>query len=143
MNGDVLVRRHGCLIDTEPATTDLELVTSVLAGSYWAAGLSREVLERSIRHALVWNLREDAGGAQLGFARVVTDTVRFAWLSDVFIIERARGRGLGRFLVETVLPDPRVAAVERWLLATRDMHPLYRQFGFEDVPDGRYMVRAR
>lgn len=143
MKGGVLARHAGYLIDTDPAATDMEVVTGFLAASYWARGLARDTVERSIRNAMVWNLRDEADGRQVGFARAVSDTVRFAWLSDVFVLEAARGRGLGLFLMQTVLADPRVAEVERWLLGTRDMHPLYRRFGFEDAPAGRYMIRSR
>jgi GNAT superfamily N-acetyltransferase len=139
----ILAQKDGFLIDTDPAATDMDVVTGFLAKSYWARGLSREVIERSIRNSMVWNLRENAGGAQIGFARAVSDRVRFAWLSDVFVLETHRGRSLGFFLVKEVLGDPRVVDVERWLLGTRDMHPLYRRFGFEDAPAGRYMVRSR
>ena len=143
MSPGVAARRDGFLIDTDPAAVDLDLVTGFLRQSYWASGVPPDVLERSIRNALVWSLKQEAGGVQVGFARVVTDLARFAWLSDVFVLEAFRGRGLGRFLVGTVLEDPRLREVPRWMLGTRDMHPLYRRFGFEDAPEGRYMVLIR
>lgn len=139
----VLARRDGFAIDNDPAATDLDAVCSFLARAWWSAELPRATLEASVRNALVWNLRVEASGAQVGFARAVTDCVRFGWLSDVFVLEPYRGRGLGAFLLGTLLADPRVAEVERWLLATRDVHPLYRRFGFVDAPAGRYMVRTR
>ena len=136
-----LARRGGFVISTDPATTDLDLVTSFLRGTYWAQDASRDDLERSFAASLVYNLLDEAAARQVGFARVVSDRARIAWLSDVFVLDAHRGRGLGAWLVATALDDPRLAGVRRWLLATRDAHPLYRRFGFEDAPPGRYMVR--
>jgi GNAT superfamily N-acetyltransferase len=133
----------GFTIVTDPAATDLDLVCGFLTNSYWAKGLSRAVLERSIEAALVYNLIEDASGAQVGFARVVTDQARMAWLSDVFVLESHRGRGLGRWLAQTAMDDPRLATVRRWMLATDDAHGLYRQLGWQDAPAGVYMTLRR
>jgi GNAT superfamily N-acetyltransferase len=71
---------------------------------------------------------------------VLTDRARVAWLSDVFVVDEYRGHGLGKWLVETIMADPRLSPVGRWLLATRDAHDLYRRFGWEDAPADRYMV---
>jgi GNAT superfamily N-acetyltransferase len=75
----------------------------------WAEEVPRQVLEQSIRAALVYNLIDQASGRQVGFARVVSDQARFAWLSDLFVLEAYRGQGLGAWLVQTVLDDPRLA----------------------------------
>lgn len=133
-------RRDGFVITTDPGATDLDQVCGFLRTTYWAAELTRAELETSIRAALVYNLLEEPRRRQVGFARVVTDHARFAWLSDVFVLDPHRGRGLGTWLVGTVMGDPRVRHVRRWLLGTRDAHPLYRKLGWDDVPPGRYMV---
>jgi GNAT superfamily N-acetyltransferase len=101
-----------------------------------------QVLEQSIRAALVYNLIDQAS-RQVGFARVVSDQARFAWLSDVFVLEAYRGQGPGAWLVQTVLDDPRLAPVGRFLLATADAHGLYRRHGWQDAPAGRYMTLER
>jgi GNAT superfamily N-acetyltransferase len=74
---------------------------------------------------------------------VVTDHARMAWLSDVFVLQAYRGRGLGKWLVQTVMDDPRLATVRRWMLATDDAHGLYRQLGWQDAPPDRYMTMQR
>jgi GNAT superfamily N-acetyltransferase len=135
--------RSGFTIATDPAATDLDVVCGFLATSYWAKGAPRDLLERSVRAALVYNLIDDASGRQVGFARVVTDHARMAWLSDVFVLDAYRGRGLGKWLVQTVMDDARLAAVRRWMLATDDAHGLYRQLGWQDAPPGRYMTVQR
>ena len=70
------------------------------------------------------------GSRQIGFARVVTDYATFAYLADVFILEGYRGRGLAKFLMESIVAHPRLQGLRRWLLATRDAHSLYEKFGF-------------
>ncbi len=135
-------RRGGFTISTEPGRVDRELTAAFLAQSYWAKGTSREALLRSIDNALVFGLY-DGGGAQVGFARVVTDWARFAWLSDVFVLERHRGQGLGTWLMEVVTGYPPLAGIQRFLLATADAHGLYRPFGFEPLPDpGHFMLKS-
>ena len=74
-----------------------------------------------------------ADGAQVGFARVITDRATFAYLADVYLLEQHRGRGLARRLLQAVLAQPELQGLRRWLLVTRDAHPLYRQHGFEAV----------
>lgn len=132
--------RDGFTISTDPARLDRALIVDFLAGTYWGQGVSRAALERSIENALTFGLYEPGGG-QIGYGRVVTDYARFAWLSDVFVLEAWRGHGLGKWLTETILAYEPVADVTRWLLATRDAQELYRAFGFGEVLPGRFMVR--
>jgi GNAT superfamily N-acetyltransferase len=126
-------RPTGYVVSTDRARLDLDRVSGWLAQeSYWAEGRPREVVERSIRHSLCFGLY-DAEGAQLGFARVVTDCTTFAWLCDVFIDASARGRGLGSWLVGCALEHPDLAGVRRWMLATRDAHEVYARLGFRPL----------
>jgi GNAT superfamily N-acetyltransferase len=128
-------------ISTAPERLDLDVIHTFLSSSYWASGRSRERVERSIAHSLPFGLyHQGEQRAQVGFARVVTDSATFAYLADVFVLQAHRGRGLGVWLVETVLGVPELAGV-RWLLGTRDAHELYRKFEFQDVPAGRLMRR--
>jgi GNAT superfamily N-acetyltransferase len=133
-------RRGDYLISTDPGRLDLGLVHRYLSeDAYWSAGVSREVVERSIEHSLNFGLYRDE--EQVGFARVVTDYATFAWLADVFVLEPHRRRELGKWLVETVLGHPELRGLRRWLLATKDAHALYERFGFRSTTgDPRFMV---
>ena len=112
------------------------MVSSYLTGeSYWAAGRPRHVVERAIANSAVVVSAFAPTGGQVGFARVVSDEATFAWLADVFVLEPHRGMGLGVALVATAVDDPRVAAVQRHVLATKDGHELYARFGFARLPD--------
>lgn len=116
-------------VDDDRARLDLNVVHGYLARSYWAGGIPRDVVERSVRHSLCFGLYA-ADGRQVGFARVVTDTATFAYLCDVFVLESWRGRGLSKFLMTSVRAHPELQDLRRFMLATVDAHGLYTQFGF-------------
>jgi GNAT superfamily N-acetyltransferase len=129
--------RDGYEISTDAARLDRDAVWEFLRTSYWASGLPRTVVDRSIDHALAFGLYSPSGD-QVGFARVVTDRARFAWLSDVFVLDEHRGRGLGAWLVETVLSHPDLNRT-RVMLGTKDAHGLYERFGFQPADPNRVM----
>lgn len=128
-------------LSTDPARMQLDVIHGYLATSYWSPGIRRELVAEAIRNSLVLGVFDRASGAQVAFARVVTDYATFAYLCDVFVLEGHRGRGLSKRMVEHLIADPRLQTLRRWCLATRDAHDLYRRYGFEDAPPGRWMDR--
>jgi GNAT superfamily N-acetyltransferase len=124
----VIWERPPYRITDDPAAVDLDVVHAFLARSYWARGIPRETVARGVAHSLPFSLF--LGDRQVGFARAVSDRATFAYLADVFVIEEHRGRGLGAWLVATVLGHPDLQGLRRWLLATRDAHGLYLKLGF-------------
>ena len=79
-----------------------------------------------------------------GFGRVLTDYALRAHIGDVFVAPAARGQGLGRALVETMLAHPDLATVTHWTLTTRDAHSLYARYGFRaGEADGTWMTLGR
>jgi GNAT superfamily N-acetyltransferase len=129
-----------CEIDTDKARLDLGLIHEFLARSHWATGIPFAVMKRAIDNSLSFGLYR--GARQIGFARIVTDHATFAYLADVFVVEPERGKGLGRFLVETILAHPELQGLRRWLLVTRDAQNLYQRCGFE-TPPGSYSFLER
>ncbi len=119
------------VISTDPAKLDRKVVHEFLASSYWAEGVPRAVVDRSIENSIVFGLYD--GPAQVGFARVITDRATFAYLSDVFVLESHRKTGLGKWLMDVIMAHSDLQSLRRFLLATRDAHGLYRQFGFTPV----------
>src|ERR1700689_377231 len=111
---------------------DLDAIHGFLTNCYWARGIPREVVARSIEHALCFGVY-DENGAQVGFARVVSDFATVAYLGDVFVLESHRGRGLSKWLMECVVEHPALQNLRRWILLTRDAHGLYAKFGFTPV----------
>jgi GNAT superfamily N-acetyltransferase len=118
-------------ISNERARMDVDAIHAFLTRTYWARGIPRATVERAIAHSLCFGVFCE--GAQVGFARVVTDRATFAYLADVYLLEAHRGQGLARRLLQAVLEHPELQGLRRWLLVTRDAHPLYRQHGFEPV----------
>ena len=134
-------QRDGFVISTDPDRLDLDLVHAYLRDeSYWAAGIPRDLCERSIAASLPFGLYE--GRRQIGFARVVSDRAAVAYLADVFVVAERRGRGLGTWLVETALAHPVLEPIRTFVLGTDDAHELYRRFGFTEADPGRWMVRS-
>ena len=115
-------------ITTEKEKFDVEFIHSFLTRSYWAEGISKEVIKQSIEGALCFGLFEN--DKQIGFARMITDKATFAYLADVFIIEEYRGRGLSKWLMEVIMSHPSLQGLRRMMLATKDAHGLYEKFGF-------------
>ena len=124
--------RGELLVSCDPDRLDLEAIHASLSRSYWAEGIPRELVARSLRHSLCFGLFH--GQRQVGFARVVSDRATFAYLADVYVLEEHRGQGLATWLMECVLAHPELQGLRRWALVTRDAHALYRKFGFVTPP---------
>ena len=137
------LRRGEFLLSTDQARLDVDVIHGFLTNCYWAKGIPREVVARSIEHALCFGIY-DGMGAQVGFARVISDLATVAYLGDVFVLESHRGRGLGKWMMECITQHPALQSLRRWILLTRDAHGLYSQFGFTPLkaPE-RYMELHR
>ncbi|HNB51366.1 MAG TPA: GNAT family N-acetyltransferase [Anaerolineales bacterium] len=113
---------------TDPEYVDHDFIYRQLKQSYWASTRSPAQIEKSIANALPFNLYHEED--QIGFARVITDRAVFAYLADVIIAPRFRGKGLGKWMLSCILTHPDLHGC-KILLETRDAHGLYAQFGFE------------
>jgi GNAT superfamily N-acetyltransferase len=126
------------VISTDPARLDVGAIHEYLARSYWAAGIPKDVVAKSVEGSLCFGLYE--GGRQIGLARVITDKATFAYLCDVYVLEDYRGRGLGKWLMSAVQSHPDLQGLRRFVLITQDAHGLYEQFGFSQLKEpARYM----
>ena len=128
-------------IRTEREALDVDVIHGFLTRSYWAGGISREKVARSLEGSLCFGLFVD--GRQAGFARVISDRTTFAYLCDVFVLEEFRGRGLGKRLIAAVRAHPELAGLRRFLLSTRDAHGLYEPFGFRCVSEPRKFMEIK
>jgi GNAT superfamily N-acetyltransferase len=136
------VQREHLLISTDFKRLDLNAIVDMLSRAYWAQGRNRETIARAMEKSLVFGIYD--GERQIGLTRVVTDYATFAWLCDVFIHEDYRGRGLGKWLMETVLAHPDLQELRRWILITRDAHGLYQQYGFTQLQNpGSWMEKFK
>lgn len=131
----------GYEISTDRDRIDVELVFRFLSEeSYWARGIPRAVVERSIHNSLSFGVYH--GEALVGFARIVTDRATFALVADVFILEPHRGKGLSKWLMHEVMNHPELQGLHRLLLLTSDAHSLYAQFGFTEIADARRFMEV-
>ena len=127
-------------ISTDQSKLDIDAIHDYLCNtSYWAKGRSLENVKKSIVHSMCFGLY-DTSDRMLGFARVVSDEVVFAYVMDVFIVEEHRGKGLGSMLVKHIVEHPQLQVKLR-LLITADAHGLYKKLGFSDLADPeRFLV---
>jgi ribosomal protein S18 acetylase RimI-like enzyme len=117
-------------ISTDPARLDFSAIHAYLTRSYWSPGIPLATVEKAARNSLCFGVYEQATGVQVGFMRVVTDHVTFAYLCDVYVLEGHRGHGLGKRMMREAMSHPSLIGSRRIMLATRDAHGLYRQSGF-------------
>jgi GNAT superfamily N-acetyltransferase len=115
-------------ISTDPARLDIDAIHAFLTQSYWSPGIARATVARAIENSLCFGVFWQ--GQQVGFARMVTDKTTFAYLCDVYVLEAHRGHGVSKQLMEHVMKHPDLQGLRRMMLATRDAHGLYAQFGF-------------
>jgi len=115
-------------ITTDPQKLDIVAIHAYLSRSFWAEGIPKDTVARSLANSLCFGLFDEA--AQIGLARVVTDRATYAYLCDVYVLESHRTRGLGKWLIETVMAHPDVQGLRRFQLVTRDAHGLYSRHGF-------------
>ncbi len=137
----MLVTKDEYEIDDDQARLDLDVVHGFVTGSYWAEGVPRDVVERSVANSLTLGLYDDQN--QVGFTRAVTDRATFAWVCDVFVLPEHRGRGLGHWMIETLLAHPDLAGIRRFMLATADAHQVYADCGFTPIGDPSQHMEIR
>ena len=136
------INRDQFTISTDLSRLDMNAVYDFLSRSYWAKTRPRERTNLAFANSFVFGLYE--GSRMIGMARVITDFSIVAYLCDVFIHEEFRGRGLGKWLMQSMFEHPDLKHIRRWLLATDDAHGLYQQFGFEQLPEvEKWMQRLR
>jgi GNAT superfamily N-acetyltransferase len=107
---------------------DVDAVHAFLTRSFWASGISKALVAKSIAHSLCFGVFDE--GRQVAFARVVTDYSTYAYLCDVYVLESHRGHGVATWMMAFVMNHPELEGLRRFQLVTRDAHGLYTRFGF-------------
>jgi GNAT superfamily N-acetyltransferase len=129
------------MISTDKSKLDIQIIQNYLSTeSYWAKNIPVETVKKSIDGSCCFGLyvKENTAAVtqilptrkQVGFARVVTDYATFGYLADVFVIEKYRGKGLAKWLMEEIMNHADLQGLRRWMLATKDAHGLYVKSGF-------------
>jgi len=125
-------------VSTDKNQLNVPFVQNFLKDIYWAAGRTIEEVQTTIDHSFCFGIYLD--GEQIGFARVITDYVVFAYLMDVFIDEVHRGKGYSTILIDAMMKEPALQQVKIWRLATSDAHYLYEKFGFTPLAHPEKMM---
>ena len=133
------VVREEYLISTDKALLDFGVIHGYLSRSYWSPEISMDIVKQAADNSVTFGVYR--GAVQVGYARVITDSTTFAYLADVFILEEERRKGLSKWLVETILQTPFLQGLRRWMLATKDAHGLYQQFGFVPLDDPQIFMQ--
>ena len=118
-------------VTTDPDQFDIDVIHAYLTRSYWKRGVPKAHVIRSLEHSLGFALLKK--DQQIGFARVISDYVDYAYLCDVFVLEGHQGQGLGRWLIESVLACPGLQGLGQFTLITGDAQAFYSQLGFEGL----------
>ena len=135
-----MILPDGYRLSLDRAELQLDAIHAYLVRSYWSPGISKELVAKAVQHSVCIGAYAP-DGAQVGFARLVTDHATFGYLADVYVLEEHRGKGLSRALVETLLAPMEVQGLRRIMLATRDAHGLYAKLGFEPVMDPKPLMQ--
>lgn len=126
------MQKENYTISTDKNQLDLPMIHQFLTNSYWAKGRTLQQVQDSIDNSLCFGLYEK--NQQIDFARVITDFTTFAYLTDVFVIPERQGKGLGKYLVKSILEMPNLQPTVAWLLLTSDAQTPYQKFGFQPFP---------
>lgn len=130
----ILLQKDEYSISNDQSQLDIDAIHNFLSTkAYWSLNIPKEKVEVSIKNSLCFGLYENS--KQIGFARVITDFSTIAYLGDVYILEEHRGKGLSKWLMETIMSFPELQGLRRWILLTGDAHKLYRKYGWTDLAD--------
>jgi len=120
----------GYKISSDISDMDISAIHDYISRSYWAENIPLKTMEKAIKNSLCFGVFTDSG-EQVAFARMVTDSATFAYLADVFVLEKHRGKGISKWLMKSIIDNPNLQGIRRMALATSDAHGLYEQFGFK------------
>jgi GNAT superfamily N-acetyltransferase len=126
------------IVSTDKNKLDISFIQQFLKDIYWAAGRTIEEVQITIDNSFCFGIY--LNDKQIGFARVITDYVVFAYLMDVFINEEHRGKGYSSILINSMMTEPKLKEVKIWRLATSDAHFLYEKFGFKALAHPEKMM---
>ncbi len=131
-------------ITTNKQEMCINAIHEYLSRSYWAEKVPKHVVAKAVENSLCFAVLvcdRNGNEKQVGFARVITDTATFAYLADVYILEEHRGNGLSKQLIAAIVEHPKLQGLRRIMLATKDAHGLYEQFGFTPLTDEKMFMQ--
>lgn len=127
-------------ISTDKGQLDIALIHGFLSQTYWSSGIPLETVQKAIENSICFGAFHQSG-AQVGFARVISDKATFAYLADVFVLPEFRRKGISNLIMEAYTDHPELQGLRRHMLATRDAHGLYQKFGFTAVQNPEILMQ--
>ncbi len=130
------------IISTDKRKINVTLVHDYLCNeSYWSKNIPLDIVKKGIENSVCFSIfyKEE----QIGFARVITDKATFGYLADVFIVDEHKGKGLGKWLMQTIFEHKELQGFRSWMLGTKDAHGLYEKFGFKLTSDTTRIMRKQ
>lgn len=130
-------------ITNDNSEMDVAAIHAYLSRSYWSENVPQKVVEKAIANSLCFGVifEHDGQKEQVAFARLITDSATFAYLADVYVLEEHRGQGLSKKMMSDIIKHPQLQGLRRMMLATRDAHSLYEQFGFTPITDEKMFMQ--
>jgi GNAT superfamily N-acetyltransferase len=129
---DITISKDEFCISTDKTKLDVDSIHGFLSTkAYWCLNIPKDTVQKAIQNSRCFGVYQNK--KQIGFARVISDFSTIAYLGDVYILEEYRGKGLSKWLIETIMSDPNLQGLRRWILLTGDAHGLYRQFGWTNI----------
>jgi len=125
-------------VSTDKSKLNILFLQNFLKDVYWLAGRTIEEVQTTIDASFCFGIY--LNDQQIGFCRVITDYVVFAYVMDVFIEETHRGKGYASILIDTMMKEPQLQEIKIWRLATSDAHFLYQKFGFKSLAHPEKMM---
>jgi len=129
-------------ISYEPLEFNFDLIVPFIQQSYWGKGRTHQDIVQAFKNSFSVGFFAE-NGEQIAWARATSDTVYHAYIFDLAVVQEFRGGGYGKQLIKELMAHPSLVNVSSWMLSTKMHHDLYRQFGFEDAEQGRYMSLKR
>ncbi len=105
-------------------------IHTMLSKVFWSPNITKAEIAKGIKNSALVVGAYSEGTHQIGFLRVVSDKVRFAYLMDVVVHEEYRRQGIGQGMVNYALSHPELKDVYQWFLITKDAHGVYEKCGF-------------
>ncbi|MEX0274120.1 MAG: GNAT family N-acetyltransferase [Flavobacteriaceae bacterium] len=130
-------------ISTDKDKLDIPKIHGTIKDSYWGGYRDMEMTRTTIENSMCFGIYA-TDGEQVGFARVLTDKVAFAYIMDVLVFDPYKGKGLGKMLMEYIMGHPVIENVLTIALKTKDAHLFYGPFGFKKIGDSSlWMAKDR
>lgn len=98
---------------------------------WWSKGRTKSDIECLIKNCLIIAIIDNETNELSGFARVLTDEFRYAYIFDVMTQEKLRGMGIGKMIMTHIFTHPRLKDVKHIeLTCLPEMANYYKKFGF-------------